>query len=264
MTTLSSLPARHRSFADDFIAAVRQDPRIRALLAGGSLVHGGFDELSDLDFVVVVEDAEYDALLGDRAAFARALGPLLSAFTGEHVGEPRLLICLYGPPLLHVDLKFVRERDLARMVERPAVLFARDPAALEARLASATIAWPERPPQWFEDRAWTWLHYAATKHLRGEFFEAIGMLALFRDQLLGPMLHRHAGRPQRGARRLESSSPEAAARLRATLAGHDAGSLADAIEAAIDLYLALREDAPPERPVPHMPAALRAFARAGD
>jgi hypothetical protein len=31
---------------------------------------------------------------------------LLVGFTGEHVGEPRVLICLYGPPVLHVDLKF--------------------------------------------------------------------------------------------------------------------------------------------------------------
>jgi hypothetical protein len=52
-----------------------------------------------------------------RAGFAGALGPLLSAFTGDHVGEPRLLICLYGPPLLHVDLKFVTPADLAERVE---------------------------------------------------------------------------------------------------------------------------------------------------
>ena len=41
------------------------------------------------------------------SAFAAGLGPLLACFTGEHVGEPRLLIALYGPPPVHVDLKFV-------------------------------------------------------------------------------------------------------------------------------------------------------------
>ena len=62
------------------------------------------------------------------------LGPLLACFTGEHVGEPRLLIALYGPPLLHVDLKFVAERDLDVRVEDGRVLWQRD-GALDRALA---------------------------------------------------------------------------------------------------------------------------------
>ncbi|NRS94850.1 hypothetical protein DFH40_002566 [Clostridium beijerinckii] len=45
--------------------------------------------------------------MNERIKIAESLGTLLSAFTGEHVGEPRLLICLCEPELLHVDLKFV-------------------------------------------------------------------------------------------------------------------------------------------------------------
>ena len=45
--------------------------------------------------------------MGERRTIAESCGGLLAAFTGEHVGEPRLLICLYGPPLAHVNLKFV-------------------------------------------------------------------------------------------------------------------------------------------------------------
>lgn len=41
--------------------------------------------------------------------------------------------------------------------------------------------------QWFEARAWIWLHYAATKLARGELYEAIGMLGFFREQVLGPL-----------------------------------------------------------------------------
>jgi hypothetical protein len=47
-----------------------------------------------------------------ESSFSRAPGPH-SAFSGEHVGEPRALICLYGPPLLPVDLKFVSLSDAA-------------------------------------------------------------------------------------------------------------------------------------------------------
>jgi len=252
----SRLPALHAAFLDRLRRAVEPDPRVEALLAGGSYIHGGFDDHSDLDLVIVVEASAYADLLASRTAFAEGLGELVGAFTGEHVGEPRLLICLYGPPLLHVDLKFVTASDLDRRVERPAVLYARDPAAVEARLDAARIAWPDRDPDWFEARAWIWLHYAATKLLRGELYEAIGMLGFFRGEVLGPMLYRRAGRPQRSVRRVEALGLDVDGRLRATLAGHDPAAVAAALVAATDLYLDLRQDAPPRKTASAMPAAL--------
>lgn len=56
---------------------------------------------------MVIDPLYYDEIMAQRMAFAGTLGHLLHAFTGEHVGEPRLLICLFGPQLLHVDLKFI-------------------------------------------------------------------------------------------------------------------------------------------------------------
>ena len=47
-----------------------------------------------------------------KSSFSGVPGPH-ATFTGEHVGESRVLICLYGPPLLHVDLKFVSLSDAA-------------------------------------------------------------------------------------------------------------------------------------------------------
>lgn len=252
----STLPQPHATFVDRIRRAVEQDARFSALLAGGSLVHGGLDRYSDLDLVLVAENASYDAVMADREAFAAGLGALLAAFTGEHVGEPRLLICLYGPPLLHVDLKFVTGSDLDRRIERPAILFARRPDEIATRLDAARIAWPAKSPDWLEARAWVWLHYAATKLARGELFEAIAMLSWFRDQVLGPMLHRRAGLPQRGVRRIEQLDLDPDGGLAATVAGHDAAAVRAAIGAAIRLYLALRREAPPERPVRGMPEAL--------
>jgi len=46
------------------------------------------DEFSDLDLVVVVEEDSYAEVLGSRMDIARRLGPLLSAFTGEHGRSP--------------------------------------------------------------------------------------------------------------------------------------------------------------------------------
>ncbi|WP_210528334.1 hypothetical protein [Rubellimicrobium arenae] len=254
-----TLPQPHAEFLERICDAVERDPRIHSLLAAGSFIHGGLDEFSDLDFVLVAEPEAQEDLLASRRAFAEVLGPLLSAFTGEHVGEPRLLICLYGPPLLHVDLKVVTLADLDRLIERPAILFSRDPTALEARLDEAPVAWPNRDPDWFEARAWIWLHYGATKLGRSELFEAMGMLAFFREQVLGPMLHRRAGLPQRGMRRIEALGLDGDNRLSDTVARHEAAMVRDGLLAAARLYLDLRSDDPPSVTTPGMPGALEDF-----
>ena len=256
----ASLPRPHSALLDRIVAALQRDDRLEAVLAGGSLVNGGFDEHSDLDLVVLVRPEVYVATMSERRTIAESSGGLLAAFTGEHVGEPRLLICLYGPPLAHVDLKFVKREDLKSLVERPRLLWAREPPEVEERLELANITWPERSPQWFEDRAWVWLHYCATKLLRGELYEAVGTLAFFREQILGPMLHRKAGRPQRGVRRIEQDAYASVA-LRETVASLDSSAALRALERSIDLYFELRQADPPRATTPHMPQALRDFIR---
>jgi hypothetical protein len=249
------VPDPQRAMLDRIIAAVRDDARTEALLGTGSLVTGGFDAHSDLDLVVVEA-----ASVADRRAFAAALGTLLTCFTGEHVGEPRLLICLYGSPLLHVDLKFAPRAGLTRFGERPAVLWARDPSAIEAWLADLAIGQPSRDPQWFEDRAWPWLHYGVTKWARGEYFVAIGTLDFLRHMVLAPMMQRQAGQPLRGQRRIESLDG-ARDKLLPTLAGYDKEEIRQALVNATKLYVELRGADPPPRPTPQMPQALLEYLR---
>lgn len=255
----SNLPRAHESFLNQVCDAVAVDERLNALLIGGSYIHGGFDENSDLDFVIVVNDEDYEDVMATRLAFAKTLPGLVSAFTGEHVGEPRLLICLYGPPLLHVDLKFVLASDLDRQIERRAILFARKPAEMAARIQAGEVEWPNHSSDWFEARAWIWLHYAATKLARGELYEAIGMLAFYREQVLGPLLYRRAGKNQRGVRRLETLALDEQGMLAATVATNDAASVKRAIEACIAIYMDLRADDPPSLPTEAMPKLLRDF-----
>jgi hypothetical protein len=238
---------------DKVLAAVARDARVDALLGMGSLVTGGWDEHSDFDFVLIESSP-----VVDRRAFAEAIGPLLTCFTGEHVGEPKLLICLYGPPLLHVDYKFVPRAEPAQLGERPKLLWARDGAAIEAWLATATIGQAPHGPQWFEDRVWLWLHYGAAKWARGEYFEAISTLDFLRSMVLGPMMQLRAGRPMRGQRRLETLRG-AHEKLRPTLAGYDAAEIRQAFVTAAEVYVELRAADPPPRPVAQMPQALLDF-----
>ena len=175
MSSTDHLP--HHLRLETIRARLAADPRFVGLLAGGSLLHGGFDEHSDLDLVLVADAGAYDAVMAQRRAIAGSFGELLAAFTGEHVGEPRLLICLYGPDLLHVDLKFVVSEALDHLVERPAVLWDRR-GDLSAKLDRARVSWPDRDFAWFEERFWIWVHYAATKIARGELLEARGMFPM--------------------------------------------------------------------------------------
>lgn len=256
---LSEAPLR--DFASRVVEVLAADARFTGLLAGGSAITGNTDAYSDLDLILVVREDAYADVLGQRRALAETLGPLLYAFTGEHVGEPRLLICLYGSPLLHVDLKFVTVDDLDRRVEDPLILWDGD-GRVAARLAGGEAQWPNRPPEWFEERVWIWLHYGATKLGRGELLEVLDMLAFLRTQVLGPLALRRAGMDQRGVRRLETVAPESAAALADTLGDATARGCATALRRAIQLYLGFRADRPPMNQRPQHEAEVRAYVEA--
>jgi hypothetical protein len=224
------------------IPRLAADPRLVGVAAGGSYVTDTLDEFSDLDLVIAVDSGAYEAVLAERQAIAAGLGPLLVGFTGEHVGEPRLLICLYGPPLLHVDLKFVREDELGVRVEDPAVLWDRD-GRMQAGLAAGTARFPDPDPQWIEDRYWVWVHYVAVKIGRGEILEAADALASIRGMSFGPMALASRGARPMGVRKLEHVAPDLAARLARTVAAYDRDACLAALRHAIECYRELRRDA---------------------
>src|SRR2546425_11313654 len=202
-------------------------------------------EHSDLDLVVVSLPAVSKHVLREGPDLAQRLGPLLAAFPGDHVGEPRLLICLYGPPLLHVDLKFMSIEELVDRIEDPAILWDRD-SALRSAMSRSKAEYPPPRFQWIEDRFWVWVHYIAVKINRGELFEAIDGLAFVRAKVLGSLALLQAGARPSGMRRVEQRAPERVPALRSTLALHDTTSCRDALAATVALYAELREQlAPP-------------------
>jgi nucleotidyltransferase-like protein len=228
------------AFLRGAIERLSRDPRLVGLAAGGSYLTGAMDEWSDLDLVVAVEPAAYAAVMEERPGIAASLGPLLAAFTGEHVGEPRVLICLYGPPLLHVDLKFASLDALADRVEDPAVVWERD-GRMTAALGGGRARFPEPDPQWIEDRFWVWVHYGAAKIGRGELFEALDMLGFLRSHALGPLALVSRGARPSGVRRLETAAPDLAREMERTVAAYDAADCARALGAAVALYRRLRD-----------------------
>lgn len=235
----ATLPQVHRAFLARCEAVLRADARFVGLAAGGSYLTDTMDEFSDLDLVLAVEPSAYGDVLAGRKALAGTFGTLLAAFTGEHVGEPRLLICLYGDPLLHVDLKFVALEDAAQRVEDPAVIWERD-GRLSEVLSHGGAAFPKPDPQWLDDRFWTWVHYLAGKIARGELFEALDGLAFLRGRVLGPLALERAGARPAGVRKIERDVPDVARRMEAGVARYDAGDCLRALRACIEVYRDLR------------------------
>jgi predicted nucleotidyltransferase len=231
--------ASHQSFISAALPYLAADKRLVGVAVAGSWAENAMDEFSDLDLIVAVEPKHVGQVMSERYSIAASLGTLLAAFTGEHVGEPRVLICLYDSPLLHVDLKFVSVADLRIRVDEPVVLWERDDRLSEA-FASSTGAYPLPDEQWIEDRFWIWIHYGTGKVARGELFEALDFISYLRGTVLGPLGLMQAGCKPSGVRRIEQVAPTLAKALKSTVALHEQESCYLALERCIEIYRSLR------------------------
>ncbi|WP_413812565.1 nucleotidyltransferase domain-containing protein [Streptomyces sp. OE57] len=229
------VPSLHSRFLSDALPRIRQDARVVGVAITGSIVGGRPDVYSDVDLILVIDDEAYEAVMRERLVLIGSWASLVAGFTGEHVGEPRLIITLVGPPLLHVDFKFGQVSDFAERNEDPEILWDRD-GLLASALAQQPPVTPALDLQWIEDRFWIWVHYGATKLGRGELFETIGFLTYLRETVLGPLAARRVGAIPRGVRHLETTAPEEARDLQATLCGYDRHEAGRALLASVDLY----------------------------
>lgn len=233
------IPIYYQQFADALAAQLAQDEEFIALAAGGSWIEGQMDRYSDIDLVIVHRSGYLT--IEQRKAIAAAAGDLLVCFTGEHVGEPRLLICLYDNPLLHVDLKFVDLSGMASRVEDPVVIWQRD-NSLTSLLSTTKANFPHPDYQWLEDRFWVWIHYAASKIGRGELFETLTFLSFMQQTVLGPLALISQGALPKGVRKLEMILPSAdLEKLRQTNANYNRQSCLSALYHVVNYYQTLRK-----------------------
>lgn len=235
------IPNEHQQYLDQAIKVFSSDNRFVGLLGAGSLISKNVDQYSDIDLVAVCRDQDKDSVKDDRLVLLGQLGEMVSSFTGEHVGEPRVLICLFKNPLLHVDVKFITLSELHSRVENPVILFERAGAITKVYSQTEPLH-PMPSPEWIEDRFWTWIHYGALRLGRGELFEVLDLLSFFRSTVFGPLILVQKGQLPRGVRRIEILAPEYSPALQRTVASYDRKSCVDALEASILLYRSLREE----------------------
>ncbi len=228
-----------QQFANNVVKAVTGDEGIIGLAVAGSWLTNEIDEFSDLDLILVTRNK----VGGERSKMlnvAKRFGKLLSGFTGEHVGEPRVLICLYDNPLLHVDIKFVTLDEFRQRIETPVILLDTN-GALQQILSTTEPRFPCPDYQWIEDRFWTWVHYALLKIGRGEYLEAFDFLGFLRMVVFGPLLHIRNGNLPRGVRKVETQLlPDDFARLKSTIPAYSPTSLLNSLQCAVNLYRDLR------------------------
>ncbi|MEZ8724053.1 oxalate:formate antiporter [Vibrio pomeroyi] len=235
----STLPAPHKTLLIKVIDVLSQDPRICGIAASGSFGSDSMDKYSDLDFVIAINPADYESVMQERFNILDKIGGKVAAFTGEHVGEPRLIVSMFGPEPVHVDFKFVSLSDAAVRVDNNHVLWERD-SLLTDVFSAAEPRYPQPDPQWIEDRFWIWTHYAATKIARGEYFETVEFLSFLRQNVLSPLALKQAGLTPSGVRKIESRLPEFAQALTQTVSMPERDALIPALNQAVKLYLELR------------------------
>jgi predicted nucleotidyltransferase len=230
-----------KQFAEKAKQILADDENVIGLAVGGSWITNEMDEYSDLDLVLVTKKKIPDDK-NSMLAYAEKLGNFLCGFTGEHVGEPRLLICLYENPLLHVDIKFLTLQEFHTRVETPVILLDKDDQ-LETAIKNSRSLFPYPDYQWIEDRFWTWIHYALLKIGRGEYLEALDFFGFLRMTVFGPLIHIRNKNLPRGVRKVETSVEKAdLTGLLSTIPGYNRESLLQAIQNSVNLYRELREE----------------------
>lgn len=223
------------SFIQRVINVIEKSPDMIGLAVAGSWISKETDAFSDLDLILVSEN-KISLDPNRMKTIAGQFGTLLSAFTGEHVGEPRVLICLYEEPLLHVDLKFLLPEEFYNRVEDPIVVWERE-KRLNEIIDTTKSAWPYPDYQWIEDRFWVWVHYATLKIGRGELFETLDFISFLRTTVLGPLLLIKNGHQPRGVRKLETKlSATDLSAITETVATLDKPGLVAALWKCIAIY----------------------------
>lgn len=217
------------------------DDNVKGLAVAGSWLTNEIDEFSDLDLILVTNQKISDNknLMLD---YAKSLGNFLSGFTGEHVGDPRVLICLYDKPLLHVDIKFVTLDEFDSLIEIPFILIDKD-GQLETAISNSKAKFPYPDYQWIEDRFWIWIHYALLKIGRGEYLEAHDFMGFLRMVVFGPLLHIKNDNLPRGVRKVETDlESKDLEKLKLTIPKYERQSLLDSLRNAVSLYRQLRTE----------------------
>ncbi|MBD2612801.1 MAG: hypothetical protein FWK04_03820 [Nostoc sp. GBBB01] len=70
------VPEPQRELLEQILAKLKTDERLLGVAIAGSYLTGEMDEYSDLDLIIVVDDAHYQQVLQERQLLASKLAPI--------------------------------------------------------------------------------------------------------------------------------------------------------------------------------------------
>lgn len=180
-----ALPLQLNGAIDCFREAVANDRRVRAAFIGGSLASGTWDEHSDLDLYVIVDDGDYEAVFADRRSFLEAMGPVVLAEDFDGFGFDMVVFMLADG--VEGELAFGRRSGFAHIHGGPYRVFMDRDGLLEGMTFPPSRPSPsqrrrsvDRTLAWF----WRQLSLFATAAARGRAWTAYGYLEKARREAL--------------------------------------------------------------------------------
>ncbi len=244
---------RQRALVETAARWAEADERVRALLLKGSLARGEGDERSDLDLVIIAHPGRLEELWDDRRGVAERLDRWLGGFDEVPWQDPHTFIGFYDGPV-KVDFFYQEGEPRADPWLRDGFLALFDPDGLAPLLRARLVDEPEAPGlSDFDAHAWDWLWWLDTKLVRGgqAWLVHVELVKFVETMLLGGH-NALSPEPWRHFWKIEQRLPEdIQAQLRSALpSAPQPEELRRALDAAIDLYLRLRERLATEHDMP--------------
>lgn len=217
-------PEPVRTALDRFRERLEAEARVVAAFIGGSFVTGTWDEHSDLDLYLIVEDTDYDDVFAGRRAFIDAMGEVVLAEDFSGFGFDMVIFMLASG--VEGELAFGRSSDFSHLHGGPFAVLVDRAGLLEGRNFDY-----DRPNEDQRRRsiartvAWFWrnLSLFATAAARGRPWTAYGYLEQARHEALDLVWWIDAPRSWPGGfEKLEDNvDPDLAGPIESTLVGLD-------------------------------------------
>lgn len=208
------------AIVDNIIEFTKQNEHIIALIAVGSGSYGYIDELSDIDFVIAIDQDENMDIVMDYVA--EQLNKRLHFLYFKQVQERRLQVYL-SDQYLEIDIGYGAYTRAAAIQKDWKVLFDKSGTVDEAMRSFWN--WYGKAPKTEEldkklfecsDTVWHYFMHAAVAIKRGQYWRAVSDLELARNQLIGLLGLRYSLDMNRG-RDVDKLPKEELAALKRTL-----------------------------------------------
>ncbi len=199
----------HAALLDRALQSLRSDPRVLAILLGGSLASGEGDEESDIDLTVVIDDADAEEFSLEVEDWFRKFGHPVAITPGP---VPNLVASLMRDGL-RFDVTVQRQSSIATRPRRASSVL-HDPSGVVPRGGDVVTPRFEPTPEWLQQNVEDFLRFLdqlSVVVLRQEWIAGIDNCWYLISQLVDLYAHRNGAArssPRRVNARLTSTQRE--------------------------------------------------------